>query len=146
MKISEIMSTEVVTSAESDTIEDLVRLMRERAIGCVPIVDKDGKLTGIITKSDLIPKQYRGPFETKAEAYLFGMPVLNDNLEDIYASVRRMTVGEVMSSPVITVTEEDVAHTAIKKMLGNNINHLPVVRDGVLVGIVSRQDLLSVIR
>jgi CBS domain-containing protein len=132
----------VVVVREDTTLEEIAQMMLHRGIGCLPVVDDDGKLCGIVTDSDFIPKHYRGPFEMTGWAYLFGFAMLKDNIQSIYEQVRTMTAKEVMSYPVITVTEDDEVDVVVNKMLGHRIHHVPVVRDKVPVGMIARHDLL----
>jgi CBS domain-containing protein len=142
MKVSEIMVQPVVVVREDTTLEEIAQLMLRRRIGCVPVVDDKGKLCGIVTDSDFVPKEYRGPFEMSGWVYLFGRPLRHEKTQQIYEAVRSMTAKEVMSYPVIAVTEGADVDVVVNKMLGHRVHHIPVVRDQVPVGMVARHDLL----
>jgi CBS domain-containing protein len=115
----------------------------EQHIGGVPVVNEQGKLTGIITESDFAAKEHGIPFSTFRAPQVFGHWLGGETLEQIYAMARRMTAHEIMTSHVITVTAEQSVEDAVQLLLRYDINRLPVIRDGVPVGMVSRHDLLK---
>jgi CBS domain-containing protein len=116
--------------------------MLHHRIGSVPVVDDRGTICGIVTDSDFVPKEYRAPFEVKGWAYVFGFQVLGNRLQHIFEDARTRTAGEIMSYPVITVPEDAEVDAVVNKMLAYQVHHIPVVRDGVPVGMVARHDLL----
>lgn len=65
--------------------------------------------------------------------------------ERIYEVARQMTGRAIMCQPVITVTEDQSMDDVIALMLRHDINRIPIVRDGVPVGIVARHDLLRML-
>jgi CBS domain-containing protein len=69
--------------------------------------------------------------------------VPKEGIEEIYKAARTITAKEIMTGPVITVSEDDPIEEAVRKLLSYDINHVPVVREGVPVGIVARHDLLN---
>jgi len=141
MKVSDIMSAPAVTVGEDSTLEQVARLMLDRRFGGVPVVGRDGKLAGIITESDFSAKNRPVPFSLLRLPNLFGH-WLEPTIERIYQEARGITVGEVMTRHVVTVREDDPVAEAMRRMCESQVHRLPVVRDGVPVGMVSRQDLL----
>jgi len=143
VKVKEIMVQPVIVAEEDTTLEEIARMMLDNRIGCVPVVDGKGKLTGIVTESDFLAKEHSVPFSTFQAPQLFGKWVPKEGIEEIYKAARTITAKEIMTSPVITVTEEDPIEEAVIKLLSHDINHVPVVRKGIPVGIVARHDLLN---
>ena len=143
MKVKEIMVQPAIVAEEDTTLEEIARMMLDNRIGCVPIVDGKGTLTGIITESDFLAKEHSVPFSTFQAPQLFGRWVPKEGVEEVYKAARTITAREIMNSPVITVSEDDPIEEAVRKLLSHDINHVPVVRDGVPVGIVARHDLLN---
>jgi CBS domain-containing protein len=133
----------VVARAES-TLEDVARLMLERRIGCVPVVDAQDKLQGIVTESNFMMEERYVPFSAYQSPQLFGQWVSKGQMEQIYALGRTLTAADIMRSPVVVLHEHDSVQHAAELMLRHDVHHLPVVRDGTPVGIVSRHDLLRV--
>jgi CBS domain-containing protein len=142
MRAQELMARPVVVVREDATLEEIAQLMLRHRIGCVPVVGACGTLCGIVTDSDFAPRECRAPFEAKGWAYLFGFQMLGDRLQRIYESARTRTAAEVMSRHVVTAAEGDDIVAVVNKMLAYNVHHVPVVRDGVPVGMVARHGLL----
>jgi CBS domain-containing protein len=142
MQVQELMVQPVVVVREGATLEELAQLLLHHRIGSVPVVNDRGMICGIVTDSGFVPKVYRAPFEMKGWAYLFGFQMLRDKIQHIYEHSRARTAGEIMSYPVIAVTEDAEIDSVVNKMLAFQVHHVPVVRDGVPVGMVARHDLL----
>ncbi|MCP8315357.1 MAG: CBS domain-containing protein [archaeon] len=115
-KVSEIMRPEVVTVAPSDNIKKAIDIMITKNVGSVVVVE-DGKVVGILTERDVLKK-----------------------IKDI--DIDRTLVGEVMTSPVLTVMPDTFITEALALMQTRNIRRLPVMRGGRLVGIVTEIDIL----
>ena len=141
MKVSDIMSAPAVTATEDATLEQVAGVMLDRNIGAVPVLDAAGKLSGIITQSDFSAKSRPVPFSLLRLPSLFGH-WLQPAIERVYEEARNVRARDVMTRRVTTVREDDSIEEAIRRMCESNVHRLPVVRDGVPVGIVSRQDLL----
>jgi CBS domain-containing protein len=141
--VAEIMSQPVVTAGEDATLEDLARLMLERGIGSVPLVDARGKLSGIITERDLTGKERYAGRAVGRVPHLFGQWATPAELEALYHAGRTLPAREIMSVPVITTTADELVVDVVQRMVRQERGHLPVVRDGVPVGMVTRHDLLK---
>jgi CBS domain-containing protein len=146
MKVQEIMVQPVVTVREGTSLEEVARLLLDRRIGGVPVVDGRGNLCGIVTESDFVAKD-RGfpfsPFSLYRHPQVLGRWLPKEGVEQIYRAARTMTAEEVMTTNVVTVTEDDPVEEAMKRMLRHEVHRTPVVRGGVPVGMVTRHDLLQ---
>lgn len=145
MKVSEIMTTPVVTAREDETLAQVARLMLDHKIGCIPVVNNDGNLSGILTAFDFVPEDYHPPFTVAVWRGLFGLNIHGEPIHEIYERVRSKRAGDVMKGPLVTVDEDDDVDTAVNKLVINKIDHLPVVRDAVPVGMLTRHDLLNLL-
>jgi CBS domain-containing protein len=134
-----------VTVRKDTTLEEVARLMLEHRIGGVPVINPTGTLCGVLTESDFTAKEQGIPFSTFRAPQVLGHWLGGERLEQIYAAARRMTARAIMSPHVITVTEVQSAEDAVRLLLRHNIHRLPVVRDGVPVGMVTRHDLLRLL-
>jgi CBS domain-containing protein len=143
MKVKEIMVQPVLVVREDTTLAEIARIMLERCIGGLPVVNDRGELRGIVTESDFAAKERGVPFSTFRAPQLFGQWMGKEGTERLYAAARTMTAREIMRERVITVSEEDTLETVLERMLRHDINRVPVVRDGIPVGIVTRHDLLK---
>ena len=145
MKVREVMSTPVVVVQEEATLEEVARTMLDHHIGCAPVVNRKGLLVGVITESDFAAKEKGFPFSTFRAPQLLGQWISSDNVERIYEAARQLQAKEIMQPQVITVTEDQTMNDAVVLMFEHDINPIPVIRDGVPVGIVSRHDLLRLL-
>lgn len=142
VKIRQIMSSPPITVTESDSLEDAARKMLDAGIGCLPVVDADGNIVGIVTESSFTARNKGVPFSTFRAPQLLGRWISGKGVEKIYEEARSTPVSEIMSHPVVTIGEDDGVTQAVELMLKHDVNRLPVVRDGKPVGIVARHDLL----
>lgn len=142
MQVKEVMSEPAITVNESASLAEIADLMLKEGIGCVPVVNNQGLISGIITESDFAAKEKGVPFSTFRAPQIFGQWMGKSGVEQMYQAAREMKAEEIMKSKVVTLTENDPLEKAIELLLKHNVNRLPVVRDGKPVGIVSRHDLL----
>ncbi len=145
MKVREIMRQPPITVHEETSLEEVARTMLDNEIGCAPVVDDQGRLRGIITASDFAAKEKGFPFSTFRAPQVLGHWMSEEGVERIYEAARRMKAREIMNTRVVTLAEEDSVNNAVELMLRHDINRIPVVRDGVVVGIVARHDLLRLL-
>lgn len=118
-KIVDRVEGAVITAETSDRVVDVVRLLAERRIGCVPIVEGD-RVAGIFSERDVI----------------YGLAKRGAALLDL-------PVGEVMTHPAITIEKDTPVLSALSMMTRRRIRHLPVVQGDRLVGFVSIGDLVK---
>lgn len=145
MNVKEMMTQPAFVIAETATLEEVARFMLEHRIGCVPVVNNKGKLSGIITESSFAAQKKSIPFSTFRAPQVLGQWLSSDGVERIYEAARQMTAREIMRQPVITVTEQQSMDEVVALMLRHDINRIPVVRDGVPVGMIARHDLLRML-
>jgi CBS domain-containing protein len=143
MEVRTIMMRPVVVVREDTTLEEMARMMLERHIGCVPVVNDRGEICGIVTESDFTAKQRGIPFSTFRAPQILGQWMPKQGIERIYEAARTMTAREIMTARVVTVTEEKSVEEVVELVLRHNIHRVPVVRDAVPVGIVARHDILK---
>jgi CBS-domain-containing membrane protein len=121
-KVKDVMTVEVATASEYTPYKDLVRLLGERRLSALPVVDADQRVLGIVSEADLLGKR--------------GLPRAKDGAS---------TAGELMSRPAITVGPEATVAEAVRLLGQHGVKRLPVTDPGGrLVGIVNRSDLLGV--
>jgi CBS domain-containing protein len=145
MNVSEIMSEPVISIGVDTSLQEAASLMLEHGFGCLPVVDSEGKLAGILTESSFTAKEKGVPFSTFRAPQLLGKWLSEADVEKIYSEARETRVSEVMTSPVVTMEEDDPINKAVELMLRHDINRIPVVRDDVPVGVVARHDLLRLL-
>lgn len=142
MNVKELMQTDVVTVAPGTSLKDVARALVDRGISGVPVRDAEGRVLGVVSEADILFKE-RGRAERERGLlnWLMGEAPADD--ADELAKVRARTAGEAMTSPAITIERIRPAAAAARLMIEKGVNRLPVVdRDGRLVGIVTRADLV----
>ena len=96
----------MITIIEDTSLQEVAQIMIEHRIGGLPVINESGELTGIVTESDFTAKEKCVPFSMFRAPQLFGTWLGND-AEDLYARGRNIPAREVMSTSVVTVTEND---------------------------------------
>lgn len=113
----QLMKTAVQVTSPTTTVAEAARLLARADITSLPVVDADGQVVGIVTESDLL-------------AFLLRSSAVGISLEAI------------MHSPVYTVDEFAPADTVIRLLQEKGVHHLPVTRQGVVVGLITPQEVI----
>jgi CBS domain-containing protein len=138
----DLMTRDVAVVRPETSLITAVKLLAERHISGMPVVDDEGSLVGMITEGDLI-RWHEGYTERQArwlDILAEGTELASEFLEGIHEQHRR--VKSVMSPGAIAVTEDTPARDIAHLMYAKNIKRVPVLRDGKLIGIVARSDLV----
>jgi CBS domain-containing protein len=140
--VGQVMTTGVLTVRPSASFHEIVTLLLDYEISGLPVVDADGLLVGIVSEADLISKEAYG----EAAGRRRHLKLLRDHLHGndtgwVHKAAAR-NARELMTSPVRTVSPDDSLAAAARIMLTEGVKRLPVVRDGRLVGMLARHDLL----
>jgi CBS domain-containing protein len=145
--VKEVMTTDVLTFRPEDTVQMASAAMAKRSIGGAPVVDEDGSVIGMLYDDDLIVSDVRLHLPTVISvlgAYL-ELPSSADRFDKEVRKAIGSAVADVMTSDPPTCSEDDTLEQVATTMHEHNLSRLPVVRDGKLVGIVSRGDILKAI-
>src|SRR4249919_3017941 len=136
MKVRDIMTSPVVSVAPDSTVLEAIRIMLLRHISGLPVVDKDGKLVGIVTEGDFLRRAETGTERRRPRwlEFLLGP----GRLADEYTHAHGRTVAEVMTRDPRTIAEDTPLEQAVQLMEKHRIKRLPVMRGDQVVGIVSR--------
>lgn len=143
MKAHEIMNSGVVAVRPDTPISDVAKTLREHRISAVPVIDEGGSPLGMVSEGDLIG---RDEVDRKARldwwlTLLAEGEALNPEfMASIQSPERR--ARDVMTAPVITVGEDTEIDEVARLLIAHRIKRVPVLRDGRVVGIVSRADLV----
>lgn len=135
MRISELMTTDVITVGSETPLKEAARRMLEAGVSGLPVTDDDGVLVGIITEADFVKTEASRDVAKRAG-------LLRWFVHDEGFPTHERTVEDVMSTPVHTVTPDADHPVAARALLENRIKRLPVVENDRLVGLVSRTDLM----
>ncbi len=140
MHAADIMTPDVISAGPETPVAELIRLMMENGISAVPIVS-DGRIVGIVSEGDLLRRVETGT-EPHPSRWLALVTPSNRLAED-YAKSHGRRAAEVMTHDVITVADTASVAEIAQLLAAKRIKRLPVTRDGRLVGIVSRRNLLQ---
>jgi CBS domain-containing protein len=134
------MTADVVTARSDTTVSAIAALMTAHRISAVPIVDGQGRVLGIVSEGDLLRRQETGT-ERQRGRWLraFTDP---DTLAEEYAKAHGRSAAEVMTRDIVSVTEDTAVGAIVDLLERHGIKRVPVLRDGKLVGIVSRANLV----
>lgn len=143
MKAADIMTTEVITVSEDACVQDAANLLLRHRISAAPVVDKSGKLVGIISQGDLMRRAETGTQHHRP--WWLEMLTDSDTLAREFVKENARRVADVMTRKVITArSDTDLAEIA-NLLEKNGIKRVPIVDDGRLVGIVSRANLVQAV-
>ena len=143
MKAKDIMTKEVITVKPETTIEELARLLMKQQISGAPVVDDKGKIVGIVTENDLISKNSRLHIPTILRLFDAYIPLGTSKMESDIRKMAASTVEDICTKEIITVDEEASVEYIATIMTEKRIHILPVVREGKLVGIIGKKDLIK---
>jgi CBS domain-containing protein len=139
MKVSDLMTVDVVTTTPGTPIRDVARILVERGISGVPVCDQAGGVVGVLSEGDILFKELG---RVEARGGLLGW-FLDPDAEWRHEKSHALTAGEAMTSPAVTAAPFESAAAAAHRMTDEGVNRLPVVAgDGRLVGILTRADLV----
>jgi CBS domain-containing protein len=140
MKVRDVMTTRVVTIHSDASATQAAELMLQHGISGLPVVDADGNVVGIVTEGDFLRRAELGTERRRPRwlEFLAGP----GQLAAEYTRAAGRKVDDIMTSDVRTIDEEIELSEVVRLMESHRIKRLPVVRDGKLVGIVSRANLL----
>lgn len=142
MRAMDVMTTEVITIGPDTSVQELAKLLSERGISGVPVVE-NGRLVGLVSEGDLLHRAETGTERrTARRRWRWFDDAPSDDLARDYIKSHGRRVRDIMTRAVISVGEEtDLAEVATL-METKRIKRVPVLRDGMLVGIVSRANLV----
>ncbi|HEY9453669.1 MAG TPA: CBS domain-containing protein [Bradyrhizobium sp.] len=141
MRAHQIMTRSVVTVAPDATILEAANTMLQHHVSGLPVIDAAGKLAGIVSEGDFIRRGEIGTQRKRSRwlSFLMGTGATQ------YVREHGRKVSEVMTRDPFTIAEDATLEEIVNAMEANGVKRLPVMRDGKLVGIVSRANLLHAV-
>lgn len=143
MQAKDIMTRDVATVRPGASIQDAARLMTDRRLSGLPVVAPDGHVIGILTASDLLHRKETGA--DRRPSWFSSFFARPDEMARQYAKDHGRKVHEAMSRHVISVLEDASLSEVADVLERNKIKRVPVTKDGALVGVISRGDLVRVL-
>ena len=141
MRAIDVMVRDVLTVHPDTDVAEAIKLLAENDVSALPVLDKEGNLVGVLSEADLIHRTEIGT-EKHRPWWLEAMTGASTLAEE-FAKSHGKKVGEVMTDGVVSVTEETPLSEIAALFEHKRIKRVPVVRDGKLVGIVSRSNLIQ---
>jgi acetoin utilization protein AcuB len=130
MLVGKRMTPNPITVRDDAPIDETLKLMREKKVRRLPVLNEKGDLVGIVAEKDIL---YASP-----------SPATSLSIHEIHYLVSRIKVADIMKKNVITITDATPLEEAARVMADNQIGALPVLHDGKLVGIITETDLFKI--
>jgi CBS domain-containing protein len=150
MLVKDVMTTDVVTCKPSDPIEGAVKLMSDKDISGLPVVEGDTVL-GVVTEADImrllaVPKSsgtllLPSPLEVLLEVP-FREYLQDRSLRKAIEAAGKQNVGSIMKRDVLTIDPDDDIEDAAALMMKHKVNRLIAIKDGKLAGVITRDDII----
>jgi CBS domain-containing protein len=146
MNARDLMSADTTAVSPETPLQDVARTLLAHRMSAVPVVEESGRLVGIISEGDLIGRK-KTEREARREEWLIRLAEGEPLSAEFLASMQTplATAKEIMTTPVVTVDEDTPAAEIASLMAEHRIKRIPVLRDGKIVGIARRADLLRAI-
>lgn len=149
LRVRDLMTTQVITVRPTDTVKRATIKMAVDNVTGVPVVDNRNHILGILTENDILKLilKYQTKLESDVESHnLLNTPldseVIDPQVIEAYNDISKTTVEEIMVRTVLVTFPDEEIVQALKKMMIMNVNRLPVLEQGVLVGTISRSDVI----
>jgi CBS domain-containing protein len=140
----DIMTRKVVTLGPEDSVTKAAKTLAERHIGGAPVLDEEGRLIGMISESDLIIQDIKLHFPTYLQ--FLDSYIYVGSLAKFERELRKAVgakVKDVMTRDVFTTTPDATVQDIATLMVDENISRIPVVEDSLVVGVVTKGDLVK---
>ena len=130
MLVAERMTRDPIVVYDNTSIYEAIKIIRDNKVRRLPVLNDKGALVGIVSEKDLL---FASP-----------SPATSLSIYELHYLLSRIKVADVMTTEVITVTEDTPLEEAARIMADNKIGGLPVERKGDLVGIITETDLFKI--
>jgi CBS domain-containing protein len=141
LKAIDVMTTDVHAVRPDTPLEEIARLLEAHHISGVPVIDDERRVLGVVSEADLIDEHKREARIPRVALYGV-LPVPDDVLVEAARHGMALPARDLMTRKVATATEGTTVHELADLMARHKVNRIPIVRDGRLVGIVCRADLV----
>lgn len=141
MRAMDVMVRDVVTAKPDDDVAEAVKLLAEHDISALPVVDDDENVVGVISEADLLHREEIGT--EKQRPWWLEAVTPATTLAEEFAKSHGRRVEEVMSTEVIYASEDTPLGEIATLLERHRIKRVPILRDGKLVGVVSRSNLIQ---
>ena len=140
MRASDIMATEVVTATPDSNVQEVAEILLKHRISGVPVVDAHRHVVGIVSEGDLLRRAEAGTGHERS--WWLKLLMGREGLATEYVREHSRKIADVMSREVITAAPDTSVSDIAEILERSRIKRVPIVKDGKLIGIVSRANLL----
>ncbi len=140
LKVSDIMTKDVITVSGDTTVKDATALLFKLRISGLPVVDKEKHVIGMITEKDIIAIALPKYIEQLSD---FAFVLDSEQFTKKVENLDKLLVKDIMRKEVLCITEDTPVPEAAKLMITKKVRRIPVLRDNKLVGIVARADIVK---
>jgi CBS domain-containing protein len=144
--VAEIMDSDPITVTPDTAADAVFHTLRDHELPGVPVVNDGGRLVGIITENDLVIGDEQGDLHLPHYIELFGGIVYLESMKHFESRLRKAiaaTAQDLMTEDPVTIAPDATVEEAAKVIAQRKHNRLPVVEHGLLVGVVTRLDVLD---
>jgi len=149
LHVRDLMTTQVITLKETDTIKHATVLFALHNISGAPVVDEGRHLIGILSETDILELVMKYQKELSVDhpsLYMLESPMDDtsddEDLKKASEAISKTLVKDIMTRMVLTTSPDAMIVDITKEMIKNTVNRVPVLEKGVLVGIISRGDII----
>jgi len=143
LRVADIMTRDVISVSPQTEIVQAAKLLLDKHINGLPVVDDRGNLVGILCQSDLIAQQKRFPLPSVFNLLDSFIPLTSPSrFEKEVQKISAVTVGEAMTREPVTVSPDTTIEEVARLMVNKNLHTLPVVDGNRLIGIIGKEDVL----
>lgn len=141
MKASDIMVPDVITVGPDASIQDVAEILVSKRISGLPVLDANGQLVGVVSEGDLLRRAESGTEHSRS--WWLKLLMGRESLAAEFVKENARRVRDVMSRDVITATPDTPCTEIASTLEKNRIKRVPIVKNGKLVGIISRANLIQ---
>lgn len=138
MFVREIMTKDVITVSPDASLKEVGEILKEKRISGIPVVNKDGNIVGIVTLTDLL----------KILSWIYDWKELEKRVAGLELSKMhgeeksKAKVRDIMKKEVYSVSENETIEDVMKLMFANGVHTIPVTKEGKVVGVIGKRDLI----
>ncbi|MBI4185070.1 MAG: CBS domain-containing protein [Proteobacteria bacterium] len=140
MQAKDVMTRKVVTVTPATTVEEVAKLLLEKRVSAVPVVDSAGGVVGMVSEGDLIGRPETGG--VRRRSWWLAFLGSRDEKAAMYAKTHGRRAGDVMTTDVVSVGEDADVGAVAEILEERHVKRVPVIAKGKLLGVVSRSDLV----
>ena len=152
MLVKDIMTKNPIYVHKNDKVEKLLKILSEKRITGCPVIDNKKSVVGILSDSDIIKliDVHSKIHQHKKEIFNVIISMLKEKNYDFLKrelkKIRNIKIKDFMSKKVVTIQHNNEVYTAARLMNSNDIHKLPVVKNGKLIGIVTKWDIIKMLQ